>query len=85
MYAMCVINVAKEIANPQVETGNGFTVILKTDGTVWSIGNNAKGTIGNGKTENPEVAERVQIDEDTKLSNIVKISVRNRACTCTYK
>ncbi|MBP3708620.1 MAG: Ig-like domain-containing protein, partial [Clostridia bacterium] len=50
LYAMCVVNVAKGIANPQIETGNGFTVILKADGTVWTIGNNVSGMLGNGTT-----------------------------------
>ncbi|MBO5478694.1 MAG: Ig-like domain-containing protein, partial [Clostridia bacterium] len=75
LYAMCVVNVAKGIANPQIETGNGFTVILKADGTVWTIGNNAKGTIGNGTIENVNVPTSVYIDEDTALNNIVKIAV----------
>lgn len=34
---MCIVNVAKEIANPMVETGNGITVVLKADGTVWKV------------------------------------------------
>ena len=75
LYAMCVVNVAKGVANPQIETGNGFTAILKADGTVWTIGNNAKGTIGNGTTENVNVPTSVYIDEDTALNNIVKIAV----------
>lgn len=37
MYAICIVNVAKEIANPMIGTGNGFTIILKSDGTVWGI------------------------------------------------
>ena len=75
LYAMCVVNVAKEFTNPQIETGNGFTVILKADGTVWTIGNNASGQLGNGTTESSKVPVNVHIDEDTILNNILKISV----------
>lgn len=32
---MCIINVAQNEANVQVETGNKFTVVLKSNGTVW--------------------------------------------------
>ena len=75
LYAMCVVNVAKNKANPQIETGNGFTVILKTDGTVWTIGNNESGQLGNGTNKNTKVPVQVYIDEDTILNNIVKIAV----------
>jgi len=34
---MCIVNVAKEIANPMTETGNGVTAVLKADGTVWTL------------------------------------------------
>ena len=37
IYAMCIVNVAKETANPMVETGNGYTAVLKADGTVWTL------------------------------------------------
>ncbi len=40
ILAECIINVYKQKANPQIETGNGFTVVLKADGTVWMVGNN---------------------------------------------
>ena len=77
--AMCIVNVAgkENIALPQIETGNGFTVILKADGTVWTIGNNAKGQLGTGEGTGTysNVLTQVQIDEDTKLENVVKIAV----------
>ena len=74
IYAMCVVNVAKEFTNPQIATGNGFTTILKSDGTVWTIGNNASGQIGNGTTTNIGNAEIVKIDEDTNLTGVIKIA-----------
>ena len=79
IYTMCIINVAGEgkIATPQIETGNGFTVVLKADGTVWTIGNNAKGQLGTGDKTGTysNVLTQVQIDEDTKLDNVIKIAV----------
>ena len=56
---MCIVNVAKaeNIAVPQVETGNGFTAVLKADGTVWMTGNQdivATGTGSNiAENDNP--------------------------------
>ena len=46
LYAMCVVNVAKDTATPQIATGNGFTAFLKSDGKVYTIGNNEKGQLG---------------------------------------
>ena len=37
MYAMCIVNVSENIATPMIGTGNGFTIILKADGTVWGL------------------------------------------------
>lgn len=82
---MCVVNVKKNVANPMIATGNGFTIILKADGTVWSIGNNANGSLGNGNTENKGIPQRVKRDEDTYLENVIKIAVRFKSCTSTYK
>ncbi len=73
-YAMCIINVAKEKVTPQIETGNGFTVILKADGTVWTLGNNANGALGIGSTQNKRRQVRVKIDKDTYLEDVVKIT-----------
>ena len=75
LYAMAVLNVAKNVTNPQIETGNGFTTILKSDGTVWGVGNNANGQLGDGTTETTGIPVQAHIDEDTILSNIIKISV----------
>ena len=75
IYTMCIINVAKEIANPQIETGNGFTAILKADGTVWTIGKNENGQLGDGTNEEKIEAVQVKIDENTYLTNVIKISV----------
>jgi len=77
LHTSIIVNVSKGEATPQIETGNGFTVILKADGTVWTIGNNAKGQLGTGDKTGTysNVLTQVQIDEDTKLDNVIKIAV----------
>ncbi len=85
IYAMAIVNVASNVANPQVETGNGFTIILKADGTVWGIGNNENGNLGIGNNESPKELVQVRIDEDTYLTNVVKIACRNRPHNCFNK
>ncbi|HEX7167569.1 MAG TPA: RCC1 domain-containing protein, partial [Acidimicrobiales bacterium] len=34
----------------QVDGGDGFTLLLKSDGTVWAWGENYAGQLGNGGT-----------------------------------
>lgn len=36
IYAECIVNIYENIANPMAETGIGFSVVLKADGTVWT-------------------------------------------------
>lgn len=80
MYAMAIINVAANVANPQIATGNGFTIILKSDGTVWGVGNNTNGSLGNGSTQNSKMPVQVKIDEDTTLTNIIKVAAGTDHC-----
>ena len=75
LYAMAIVNVARESANPQIGTGNGFTAILKANGTVWTVGNNKDGQLGNGTNDNCNIAEKVHINETTELTNVIKIAV----------
>lgn len=49
------------------------------------FGNNETGTLGNGTNDDMNVVTQVKIDENTNLENIIKIAVRNRTCTSTYK
>ncbi len=37
-YVMAIVNVAENFANPQVETGEGFTVSLKSDRNSMGMG-----------------------------------------------
>ena len=68
-------NAKKAITTPQVEAGDGFTVVLKEDGTVWTAGLNNYGQLGNGTTINSNVPVQVKIDENTYLTNVKYISV----------
>ena len=54
---------------------NEFTAILKSDGTVWTIGKNENGQLGDGTNEDKIEAVQVKIDENTYLTNVIKISV----------
>jgi alpha-tubulin suppressor-like RCC1 family protein len=49
-----------------VDTGNGFTVALKTDGSLWAWGNNEYGQLGNNKGGEDEMETApVRIGYDT--------------------
>ena len=88
LYTECTVYVAGEgqIATPQIETGENFTTILKADGTVWTIGNNASGQLGVGEQgedifdvgEGTAEAKQVKINENDYLTNVVKIAVGSK-------
>ena len=67
-------NNEKAITKPQISLGINFTVILKTDGSVWATGINTNGQLGDGTTVNRSKPIRVKINSKEYLSNIVKIS-----------
>ena len=69
ILAECIINVAKETAVPQAETGNGFTGVLKADGTVWVVGSSP--VSDQGTDVKPT---QIKISETENLENIIKIS-----------
>ena len=68
---------------PKVEAGDGFTVELKADGTVWSHGQNQYGQLGVGDTNSYNEPQKVKIikNEDgskTDIEDTIKdISVGN--------
>jgi len=85
--AMAIINVVKNgaVAIAQVENSNtdggnlgNFAVILKENGTVWSVGNNTYGQLGDGTNINRHELTQVKTSENTYLTNVVKISVGSR-------
>ena len=48
----------------KVVNGNGFTVSLKSDGTVWSWGTNTSGQLGLVDSSNKNKPEQIQVSED---------------------
>ncbi len=77
--ARCIVSIISNkpeaITLPQVEvTSNGGTIVLKEDGTVWSVGNNQYGVLGSGNTTARYDIQQVKISETTYLENVVKIS-----------
>ena len=50
---------------PKVESGNGFTVSLKADGTVWTWGQNQYGQLGIGNTTSYNEPQNVTIIKET--------------------
>ena len=89
---MAVINVAKKGATTyaQSSTGllvndNGFTAVLKEDGTVWTSGSNTDGQLGNGNNINSIEPVQVMIDPNTPLTNVVKIATSHASCFAVTK
>lgn len=65
------------LQNAQVASGNNFEVALKTDGTVWTWGNNQYGQQGNGVMENVNRQTPGQVvgtDGEGYLENIKQIT-----------
>lgn len=59
----------------EVSGGSGFTVALKSDGTVWAWGGNSSHELGNGSEEDSYVPIQVHgPNNEGHLGNIVKIS-----------
>ena len=81
LKAKAIINVYRNVEGaitvPQICVGEGYTVILKEDGTVWTSGKNNYGQLGDGTTINKKIPAQVKIDENTYLTNIKKISAGN--------
>ena len=57
---------------PQVSARGGYSLALKSDGTVWAWGNNQYGQLGDGTTESSSTP--VQVSD---LSNVIAIAAGN--------
>jgi len=55
-----------------VENGDGFTIALKEDGTVWSFGKNTMGQLGDGNTTNLNVPNKIIMPEIIKTISVGK-------------
>ncbi len=56
--------------SPMVESLASFTVTLKTDGTVWSYGQNVYGELGTGDTTSYDEPQKVLFPEGTIIKQI---------------
>ena len=57
-----------------VAAGDNFTLALRNDGTVWAVGTNSNGQLGNGSTTQETLAVQVQTSSSTYLTNIVAVA-----------
>ncbi|MFL5728176.1 MAG: T9SS type A sorting domain-containing protein [Cytophagaceae bacterium] len=57
-----------------VDGGDNFTLALKSDGTVWGMGENVNGQLGIGNTTDQSVPTQVLIAPGVPLTNVVNIS-----------
>lgn len=67
-------NHEKAVAVPRIEQGANYTAILKADGTVWTTGLNNNGQLGDGTTTDRSKPVQVKINQNTYLTDVVKIS-----------
>ena len=86
--AKAIVNVYRNkegaITTPQIEEGEGFTLILKEDGTVWAVGRNDIGTCAQGDTTNRTTPVQIKINASTYLTKVVKIAaIRAQAMALT--
>lgn len=73
-YVYVIQNHEKAVAVPEIEQGVNFTAILKADGTVWTTGLNNNGQLGDGTTTDRSKPVQVKINQNTYLTNVIKIS-----------
>ena len=67
-------NKENTITSPMVVQGTNFTAALKADGTVWATGLNTYGVLGDGTKNHKAELEQVKIDENTNLTDVVRIA-----------
>ena len=58
-----------DMDNEQVEANGDFTLVLKEDGSVWSLGDNSNGQLGDGTTKARKKLKKIE-----GLTDIVLIS-----------
>ncbi len=58
----------------QVAAGSGHTMILKKGDTLWAVGNNRFGQLGDGSTANKQFPVQVKIDENTLMTEVAQVA-----------
>ena len=71
---------ANGIKNVQIATGENYTLILKSDGSVWAWGNNFYGQLGDGTYNNSDKPVKVN-----KLNEIISVVAKNGVCLALKK
>ncbi len=71
-FAIVQVTVLKSgtTIKPDVKTSNSHSVILKSDGTVWTYGDNTYGALGNGTTVSQDDITQVNFENDVKITQI---------------
>ncbi|MCL2140523.1 MAG: hypothetical protein FWH42_02425 [Dehalococcoidia bacterium] len=60
---------------PMIATGNFYSLALKSDGTVWTWGQNNHGQLGNGTTTNSSTPVQVKgVDGSDNLTDIIAVA-----------
>jgi alpha-tubulin suppressor-like RCC1 family protein len=61
-----------------VQAGEDFSVLLRSDGTVWTVGRNQMGQLGNGSTVAYSATPvQVMLSDGSALSGVLQISVHD--------
>ena len=55
--------------NASIAIGSNHSVILKTDGSLWSVGNNSKGQLGDGTTNDQNFSIQIISADVTNISS----------------
>ena len=61
----------------QVECGNSCMAVIKTDGSLWTWGENSDGTLGQGTTESTHVPKKI-------LDNVTQVSISLDTTSTAY-
>ncbi|MBI3417215.1 MAG: Ig-like domain-containing protein [Verrucomicrobia bacterium] len=73
--------ITKAVTAPKLAAGSAFTMVLKTDGSLWAWGNNSLGQLGETVTGSDPFATRnpIQVNKDTDWFAIVAGSAHSIA------
>lgn len=77
METTCRVKVSTPRSRAKVDPGYRTAVALKSDGSVWAWGQNAKGALGNGTTElSVQPTQVLDVDGKTPLTNVIDIAAQ---------